>query len=152
MSKKVYFARCYTQYGAPKDAEFLKFLQQQYPDSVIDPSLPEHSEGAEQSRAENDGDPMPYFFGLIDEADILYFRALPDDGSIYANRITRGVAREIKYTLENGKSVFEFKKNTEGRYILEPINEIPEDRCLWDLEITRLAIAHRTSVGQMETA
>jgi hypothetical protein len=97
---KVYYAHCQAIYGKPieqRDIAMLETLGFQ----VVNPGLPEHGPACAEFARQTSKTKMDYFLGLVDECDMLVFRALPD-GSIPA-----GVAKEIEWARVNGKPVLE---------------------------------------------
>ena len=78
----VYYAHCKAIYGTPQETRDIQLLEQ-LGFTVLNPNHPEHQEGCKEIG-------MEYFHKLVEQADLLAFRALP------GGAIPAGVAIELE--------------------------------------------------------
>lgn len=98
---KVYYAHCQAIYGTPQEQRDVKTLEE-LGFEVVNPGLPEHSEACQEWATQHtSNNKMGYFLEMVDDCDVLAFRALPDGA------IPMGVAAEIERAKFHGKPVFE---------------------------------------------
>lgn len=95
-----YYAHCIALYGTRQEARDVALLES-LGFYVDNPNRPEVDEEVKRRKAAGDPDYMEYFRTLVEEADLLAFRALPDGA------IPSGVAKEIAYAIEAGVPVIE---------------------------------------------
>ena len=78
-----YYAHCMEIYGTPQEARDIEIIKS-LGFTVLNPNEPQHQAGCK-------GVGMEYFQKLVEESDLLIFRALPD-GSVPS-----GIAKEIEW-------------------------------------------------------
>ena len=102
---KVYYAHCQAIYHTPQEQRDINLLQQ-LGLIVLNPSEDTYSRKVKEIK---EGHPdcgrservMRYFYDLVDECDVLAFRALPD------GRIPAGVVGEIEQARKGNKAIIE---------------------------------------------
>lgn len=99
----LYYAHAITLYNTPQEVRDMAVFNT-LGFNVINPNAPEHDAGY---HAEG----MDYFRRVVNDADGLAFRALPD-GSIPA-----GIAKEIEFCREAGKPVIELPSGIQRRVL-----------------------------------
>lgn len=107
-SLRVYYAHCLAIYNTPQELRDVATLATL--GLVVDnPNRKAVQKEVARRKAAGDPDYMTYFRELILTCDVLAFRALPD------GRIPAGVAKEIQYAREAGKSIIELPSNLHSR-------------------------------------
>lgn len=103
MKKRLYYARCMSEYNSVEDLIDLEMIRKAFPDHEI-------YNPADDSSA-NEGYKlygMNYFLSIVGKSDVVVFR--PTNSGI-----TAGVFKEIDYARNNGIPVFEIPRVVHGR-------------------------------------
>ena len=104
---RVYYAHSVSIYNTKREDRDLKLLQQ-LGFEVVNPNDPVHEDGY-TSLKEQTGNGMPYFNQVIEDCQVLAFRAHPD-GTIPA-----GVAKEIDVAIQANIPVIELPSSMHRR-------------------------------------
>ena len=108
MRLKCYYAHAKMLYDTPQEARDLELLRQELNFDVVNPNQPVHQESCRSDEWMKNGpdNEMNYFLCLVENCDLVAFRALPD------MRIPAGVYREICHAKQLGKPVIELPSST----------------------------------------
>jgi hypothetical protein len=90
--KKIYYARCYTEYGSQLDKTCINKIKKKFPNhTIVDPAT------LDENTYKKEG--MEYFLKIVRECDVFVYKAQEN------SHITAGVARELLEAYLHGKQI-----------------------------------------------